>query len=317
MSHRVAVIVRTKERPAFLARALADVAAQTYGDAEVIVVSDGGAFAAVEEVIAASSISDRVTALETTAPGGRCAAANTGLRATDAEFVVLHDDDDRWHADFLSRTVAYLSANPEDAGVMVPTEIVYERSEGDGWVESGSAPFWAGLESVSFTSLLEVNRAVPISFLYRRAVHDEVGFYDESLETVEDWEFYLRLAAQHSIGFLPGQVLAYWTQRPSAGGVEGNSIFELAGAHERDDLAVRNRELQQWVLANGAGLPLYIALVEKRIREDLTRELASQLERQKHEIVDEVYARHPVWRRLGRLRAIGRRPNGPRATGRS
>lgn len=317
MSHRVAIIVRTKDRLAFLARALADVAAQTYGDAEVIVVDDGGAPAAVEDVVAGSAIASRVTVLQTAAPGGRSMAANTGLRATDAAFVVLHDDDDRWHPDFLSRTVAYLDANPEDAGVMVPTEIVYERAAGDGWVETGRAPFWAGLTSVSFTSLLEVNRAVPISFLYRRVVHDEVGFYDESLGTVEDWEFYLRLAARHPIGFLPGQVLAYWTQRPGVTGIEANSMFELAGKHEQDDLAVRNRELQEWVRANGAGLPLYIALVEKRIREDLTRELTARLERQVHEIVDEIYARHPVWRRLRRLRALGRRPDGPRASGSS
>jgi hypothetical protein len=134
-------------------------------------------------------------------------------------------------------------------------------------------------------------------------MHEDVGFYDESLEAVEDWDFYLRFAARHAIGFLPGPVLAYWTQRPSARGAVANSMFELAGAHGRDDLVVRDRALRDWVATQGPGLPLYIALVEKRIRE----EFAQQLDRQRSDIVAEIYARHPIWRRLRRLRNLVRR----------
>ncbi len=301
MTHRVAVIVRTKDRPGFLERALADISAQTFTDLEVVVVNDGGARDAVDAVVAGSAL-EAVSVVNSAAPGGRCAAANTGLRVVDSLYVVLHDDDDLWHPDFLARTVAHLDAHPADAGVMVPTEIVRERAQGGAWVEYSREPFWAGLTAVAFTTLLEINRAVPISFLYRRALHDEVGYYDESLETVEDWEFYLRLAARHPLGFLPGQVLAYWTQRPDARGLDGNSMYELAGAHERDDLIVRDRALRDWVDAQGPGLPLYIALVEKRLREDFAQQLSEQLERQRHDIVAEIYDRHPVWRRLRRLR---------------
>jgi glycosyltransferase involved in cell wall biosynthesis len=308
MSQRVAVIVRTKDRPGFLARALRDISAQTAADLEVVVVNDGGDRAVVDDVVAAASIPVPVTVIDTVAPGGRCAAANAGVRAVDSPYVVLHDDDDLWHPEFLARTGAYLDAHPQDAGVMVPTEIVRERPDGDGWVEYAREPFWAGLSSITFTALLEINRAVPISFLYRRELHDEVGYYDESLQTVEDWEFYLRLAARYPIGFLPGEVLAYWTQRPAARGLDGNSMYELAGAHERDDLIVRDRALRAWVEAQGPGLPLYIALVEKRLREEFGRELASQLDRQRRDIVAEIYDRHPLWRRLRRLR--GRRSDG-------
>ncbi|MGB4778684.1 glycosyltransferase family 2 protein [Microbacterium sp.] len=314
MSHRVGIVVRTKQRPRFLARALADIANQTYTDAEVLVVNDGGPRPEVEEVVAATAIAGRISVLDTTAPGGRCAAANAGIRASTAEFVVLHDDDDLWHPEFLARAVALLDADPDDAGVMVPTEIVYEEPHGDGWRETGRVPFWAGLSAVSFTSLLEVNRAVPISFLYRRAVHEEVGYYDESLEAVEDWEFYLRLAARYPLGFLPGQALAFWTQRPGVRGADANSMFQLAAEHERDDAVVRDRALREWVALNGPGLPLYIAQVEKRLREDFARELGAQLERQREAIMREIYDRHPIWRRLRRLR---RRPDGSHAPGHS
>lgn len=299
MSHRVAVIVRTKDRPYFLRRALADIAAQSFVDAEVIVVNDQGDRAVVAEVVDASPIAGRVRVLHTTAPGGRCAAANAGLRATGAPYVVLHDDDDRWHPDFLTRTVALLEVSPEDAGVMVATEIVFEEKHGDEWRETGRVPYWEGMTGVTFTTLLEINRAVPISFLYRRELHDEVGFYDESLDAVEDWEFYLRVATKHPIGFLGGTPLAYWTQRPAATGADGNSMFELSAQHSHDDLVVRDRALRDWVASNGPGLPLYIA--------SLATQIQREFEKQNAHLARELDARHPIWSRVRRARQRLRR----------
>lgn len=298
MQPRVSIIVRTKDRPYFLARALTDIAAQSFDDAEVIVVNDGGDRISVDKVVGAAAISDRVRVVDSPSPTGRCVAANAGLRAAVAPFVVLHDDDDLWHPEFLRRAVANLEASTDDAGVMVATEIIYEERHANGWRETSRVPFWGGMDGVTFTSLLEVNRAVPISFLYRRAVHDEVGYYDESLDAVEDWEFYLRLTAVHPVAFLGGTPLAYWTQRPQARGIDANSMFELASAHERDDLVVRDRALRAWAEKNGAGLPLYLAMLDRQAEERLDRGLA----RVKHEILAEVYDRHPFWRRVRRLR---------------
>ena len=294
----VSIVVRTKDRPGFLTRALTDITAQTFGDWEVIVVNDGGDGAAVRTVVGDSAFAGTVTVIDSPAPGGRCASATAGIRSATGEYVVLHDDDDLWHPEFLTRTTAALNASPADAGVMVETEIVYERADGTGWVQTHRVPYWEGMTALSFTALLEVNRAVPISFLYRRALHDELGPYDETLDTVEDWEFYLRVTAKYPLVFLGGTPLAFWTQRPAATGADGNSMFELASQHERDDLVVRDRALREWVIENGPGLPLYIASVEKRIRADF----AAALEHQTERVVSEVYARHPIWRRLAWLR---------------
>lgn len=302
MSHRVTVIVRTKDRPDFLGRALADIEAQSFSDAEVIVVNDGGRRSDVDRVVSASALAERTVVLDSMLPGGRCAAANTGVSASRGDYIVLHDDDDLWHPDFLTRTVEHLDQNPADAGVVVPTDIVYERSVAGAWVEYDRVPFWAGMTSISLTALLEVNRMVPIAVLYRRAVHETVGLYDVSLETVEDWDFYLRMASRFTIGFLEGVALAYWMQRPTVAGSAANSMFESASAHARDDAAVRDRELKKWVAAQGLGLPLYLAHLERQIGERVAEEVATQFDRQRREIVEEIYARHPLWRRLRRLR---------------
>lgn len=297
------VIVRTKDRPYFLARALGDIAAQSFRDAEVVVVNDRGDREQVAATVAASPIADRVRIVDVAEPGGRCFAANTGIRETEAPYVVLHDDDDLWHPDFLARTVEYLDAHPNDGGVMVPTDIVYEKQDRGVWKEVSRAPFWAGMTSVTFLALLQINRAVPISFLYRRAIHDEIGMYDESLEAVEDWDLYLRISERFAIGFLEGDALAFWTQRPSGRGADGNSMFELSSAHRRDDVLVRDRALRSWSASNGPGLPLYIAYLHEQLRAEFTSELEARLDRQREQIVAEIYDRHPLWRRLRRIRS--------------
>ena len=304
MPPSVTVIVRTKNRPEFLRRALSDIANQSFVDLDIVVVNDGGERDAVNDIVSASE-DERIRVYDTTGVGGRCAAANLGLRESMSEYVVLHDDDDLWHRDFLRRTVAVLDSSPEDAGVAVATEIVYEERTSDGWTELSRRPYWAGLTSMTLTGLLDVNRMVPISFLYRRAIHDLVGYYDESLETVEDWEFYLRLAQMRPLAILGGTPLAYWMQRPSSSGDDANSMFALGSAHVRDDLAVRDRALKEWVADNGIGLPLYIGLVERRLREQIERnhaEMLRELERRGQWAVEEIYRRHPVWRRMSRLR---------------
>lgn len=258
---RVGIVVRTKNRPWFLRRTLADIGAQTYADIAVTIVNDGGAAREVDAVIAeaAASLRDRVAVIHNATATGRSAAANAGVRASATEYVVLHDDDDLWHPQFLDRTVAHLDAHPEDVGVVAATEVVYEAERDGGFVEVGRAPFWAGMQEITYADLLQVNRAVPISYLYRRRLHEDVGYYREDLHAAEDWEFNLRAALRHHIGFLPGAPLAYWMQRRGVEGDLGNSMYALATEHDHYDRLVRDEALRAYVQQHGPGLALYLA----------------------------------------------------------
>lgn len=273
---RVGVVVRTKNRPWFLRRALQDIAAQTFSDWCIHIVNDGGDAGPVREAVDSlpAHLRPRVAVTDNPHATGRSAAANAGVRALDTELVVLHDDDDLWHPSFLERTVAHLDRTPGDIGVMTATEIVFEAEREGAFVEVGRAPFWRDLTEITYADLLQVNRAVPISYLYRRRLHDEVGFYREDLHAVEDWEFNLRTALHHHIGFLPGEPLAYWMQRRGVEGELGNSMFALAAEHDHYDRLVRDEALRAYVQQNGAGLPLYLT---RFIQEEIGRQLDERL----------------------------------------
>ena len=282
-SPTVAVLVRTKDRPRFLRRALANIAEQTFTDYTVCVINDGGDESATRAILQASPLAHLLEGdaprlkLLTTGGGNMEAASNAGLAATDSEFVAIHDDDDLWAPEFLERTVGALRAS--DA-LICSTRVVerYERETPEGEFEVYEERiFHDGLPGFGLQFLYRTNRAVPIGILYRRRLHELVGFYDESLPVVGDWEFNLRAAAVTEV-LLVDEPLAYWSLRPEADGAEANSVQRQA-EHARFDASVRARAIRDDLQSGGRPGPyLYqahlMADLERRVIDghDLTRE---------------------------------------------
>ena len=282
-SPTVAVLVRTKDRPRFLRRALANIAEQTFTDYTVCVINGGGDESATRAILQASPLAHLLEGdaprlmLLTTGGGNMEAASNAGLAATDSEFVAIHDDDDMWAPEFLERTVGALRASE---ALICSTRVVerYERETPEGEFEVYEERiFHDGLPGFGLQFLYRTNRAVPIGILYRRRLHELVGFYGESLPVVGDWEFNLRAAAVTEV-LLVDEPLAYWSLRPEADGADANSVQRQA-EHARFDASVRARAIRDDLQSGGRPGPyLYqahlMADLERRVIDghDLTRE---------------------------------------------
>jgi len=271
----VNIVVRTRDRPLLLGRALDDVLGQSFADWRVTIVNDGGDRGAVERLVAerAAAFGGRVSILHNEGSSGMEAASNQGVRALESLFVAIHDDDDTWHPDFLATTVAWLDDNLDAAAVAVRTEIVWEQIQGQRVIERGREIFAPERRLATLFDLLRWNHCVPISTLYRRAAIVETGWFDESLLVVGDWEFNVRLAARAYIGFLPDVPLAFWHQRRNATGSLGNSVTAGRAAHADFDRLVRDRELRAYVRDNGLGLPMFVAKLVDDRADELRRQL--------------------------------------------
>ncbi|WP_164478165.1 glycosyltransferase family A protein [Microbacterium sp. ABRD28] len=288
-SPRVSILVRTKDRPVLLARALDDMLAQTRSDWEAIIVNDGGDAAEVQAVVAARAdpFAERVSVIHHQDSKGMEAAANVALAEAAGEFVVIHDDDDTWSPTFLAETVGHLQAHHDAIAVAVRTEIVDEEIRGSEIVETGRRPFGPPHDVVTLLDLLLINRVVPIGLLVRSEAVRRIGGYDESLPVVGDWEFNLRLARAGRIDFLPATPLAFWHQRAQADGALANSMGGGYGAHARYDRLVRDRQLRTDLEAGGTGHLLYLAMLvdevvqgaEKRIVEAQLQAMAESEQR--------------------------------------
>jgi len=187
----IAVVIRTRNRPALLREALESLRAQTARPGQVVVVNDGGA--SPREVTDAFRDAFDVQLEEPRQRRGRSAAANRGVAVASQELVAFLDDDDRCFPDHLERLASGQRQGPEPAVYSDAVTIVYGQGE-NGW-----EPRVRTLQySLDFDPdyLLYANYIPIHTLLLPRELFTKVGGFDEGLEYSEDWDFLIRLAAE-------------------------------------------------------------------------------------------------------------------------
>lgn len=251
---RTCVVVRTRDRPVFLRRALESVLAQTDQDWVISVVNDGGDRAALDDVLApfAERLKGRLAVVhfEKSEGRGKGKHLNAGLRAVESDFVAVHDDDDSWEPTFLERARAHMG---DRMAVVTQSWWIIERLE-DGTYREVSRELYEPWQKhgISLFRLAESLTFPPIALLFRRLAFREIGEFDEELGPLEDWEFALRLFARFEVPFLE-EPLAHYRQREGSGAA-GNSRANSAKIYGELDQQIRNRLLRQDLAAGRVGL---------------------------------------------------------------
>jgi CDP-glycerol glycerophosphotransferase len=110
---RISVVVPIYNVEQFLEECLDSIAAQTFGDLEVIMVDDGSTDSS-GEIAAGYSERDPRFKLVTRPNGGLSAARNTGLEHAQAEFLAFVDSDDRLALDAYERLLGALEQTGSD-----------------------------------------------------------------------------------------------------------------------------------------------------------------------------------------------------------
>jgi glycosyltransferase involved in cell wall biosynthesis len=243
----VSILMRTKNRPLMLPRALASVLAQSFADWHLCLVNDGGDAAVVERIVAdhADPLAGRITLIHHPESLGMEAASNRALEAAQGEYVVVHDDDDTWNPAFLERTVGFLSqpANAGYIGVVTNGCVVRERIAGDRVEETERQKFRPFGANIELGRMLARNSFPPISLLLRRSAVLQVGAFNADMPVLGDWEFNLRALALGDYAFID-ETLAYYHQRCDADPVYGNSVIAGTADHQRYDILLRNNVIR-------------------------------------------------------------------------
>jgi glycosyltransferase involved in cell wall biosynthesis len=269
---RVVIVTRTKNRPFLLPRALDSVLSQTYADWTHVIVNDGGERAFVDELVAArcARYGDRVKVLHLLVSGGMEAASNAGLRATKSELAVIHDDDDSWSPEFLAECVAWLDAHPDPklAGVVTHSVRIDEDIEDGAIVRVERLPYNHWMRAITLYRMAASNSFPPISFVFKRAVLDEVGWFREDLPVLGDWDFHLRVLCKYEIGLIPRELANYHFRR-EASSVYSNSVTGALARHHHYDALLRNELLRKDLADGKFGLGVLVNL--SRQLEDLTQ----------------------------------------------
>ncbi len=282
----VAVVMRTRDRPQFLARALDSVCTQTWRDWHLYLVNDGGESAPVEAALAARSdrLAGRVTAIRLAEPGGIARSANAGLVQATEELVAVHDDDDSWEPGFLEAAVGFLAA-PEHrgfVGVTTGCTLVEERLTPDGPQEVRRHVWPHHRGTLDLRRALVELQIPPIALAFRRAALDAIGPLNGALTHVSDLEFTYRLLLLGEIGFVDRPLASYHHRLPGTTGAAANSIAAGADRSEQH-LRLRNGLLRASLAARPEAIGALQALLQatnenRRLLEERIAMLEHRLE---------------------------------------
>ncbi len=202
----LSIITVNKDDRDGLARTLASVARQTFGDREIVVVDGGSKDGSVDVIRASAHV---VTDWVSEPDGGIYDAQNKGLRRARGTYCLfLNAGDSLASDDALARVFA---SSPRE-------DIVY----GDVTFEDG-ARRWTDRspDALSFAFLMRTTLPHQATLL-RRDLFDRVGPYDTSFRIVADYDFLLRAVVVHGAtsrripGPLAIQVVGGLSSRPES-----------------------------------------------------------------------------------------------------
>ncbi|MGE0484956.1 MAG: glycosyltransferase family 2 protein [Gammaproteobacteria bacterium] len=187
----VSVILRTRNRRAALARAVASVEAQTYRNFEIVVVND----AAEDDTASwlATKTGEDFKAVNFDSRRGRAAALNYGTLVAEGELLAFLDDDDEWLPDYLAAQVRAQSF-VIGAPAYSYTDY-YLRTDPTRPPQRGRhvRPH-TGTDLLHHQLFNVCPHSLSMLAVLRQHVRD-VGGADETLDVGEDVDLYLRLLA--------------------------------------------------------------------------------------------------------------------------
>lgn len=188
----VSIVVRTHKRPLVLKEALFSIANQTYPNIEVIVIEDGQDTSS--EMIKKEFTSLNYNFSHTKTNVGRCKTGNIGLGLSKGDYLCFLDDDDLIYPDHVETLVSSIETTDYDAvyanAFETPIDILSKE------------PYRIKIHKYEVINKQGFNKAllchhnyIPIqAILFKRALFEQYGGFDERLNVLEDWDLWLRFA---------------------------------------------------------------------------------------------------------------------------
>jgi glycosyltransferase involved in cell wall biosynthesis len=195
----VSIILPTYDRLQFLRAAIDSVAAQSFGDWELIVADDGSG-EETREYLKSIATRERTTVLSLAHTGNPGAARNHALKIARGEYIAFLDSDDVWMPNKLEIQLAVMQACADRQW----SYTALRRIDAAGnTMADEPLRRWHPYEGFIFEALLTMQAVVAMpTVMVKRALLESVGAFDTRQELYEDYDLWLRLALRSDVGVL-------------------------------------------------------------------------------------------------------------------
>ena len=188
----VSVIVPTYNRSESLLTAVQSILNQTFKKLEIIVVNDAGQNE--ENLIAGLNANENITYVRHCRNKGLAAARNTGIKIANGKYIAYLDDDDIFYYNHLEKLVNILE-NTEYKVAYTDAYRAYYLKENDNYtLKNKDLPYSFDFD---YDRILIGNFVPVLCFMHEKACFDDVGLFDETLTSHEDWDLWIRLSRKY------------------------------------------------------------------------------------------------------------------------
>ena len=189
----ISVIIPTFNRWPLVGEAVESVLGQSVSDFELIVVDDGSTDGTAKEL---ARFGSRLHFFATPR-GGVAAARNFGVSRARGRYLAFLDSDDLWRPRKLEVQTSYLEQHSEVQvcqteeiwirnGIRVNPKFIHQKPSGDIFLRS-----------------LELCLVSPSAVMMMKELFERLGGFDETFPVCEDYDLWLRIAANNSVGLIP------------------------------------------------------------------------------------------------------------------
>lgn len=180
----VSIVLPTRNGAAFLRESIDSCLTQTFTDWQLIVVNDGSIDATAAIIADYASGDGRIVQVTHDQGWGLPNALNSGFARATGSFFTWTSDDNRYRPHALERLAAILETR-SDVDLVYSDYSVFDDAGAVGERRIALAP-----------ERIVIANCIGASFMYRRRVHERLNGFDAARPFVEDYDFWLRAAAQ-------------------------------------------------------------------------------------------------------------------------
>lgn len=198
---KVSVIITTYNREKFLRETITSVLSQSYNDFELIIIDDGSTDKTKDIV---DSFTDERISYYYQQNKGQNIARNLGMSISQGEYIAHVDSDDLWINTKLEKQVKILNEKKDIGLVYCGTKLIDCNSE---FVKKLKIHNHNGyvLDKLLMSNFLYNGS----NTLFRKTCLTKVVNFDESVNRMTDWQFYLKFSIYYKFYSIPEYLVLY------------------------------------------------------------------------------------------------------------
>jgi glycosyltransferase involved in cell wall biosynthesis len=193
-SRLASIVIPCYKGARFLPEAIESCLRQTHQQLEIIIVDDASPDNCAEIADHFARLDRRIRVIRHEKNGGVSRAFNTGFDAARGNYMIRLAQDDFFREDAVEAMVCHLESNAK-------VGLTYGNLQGI--TENGSI-----LEAVAnmpeASQALSWRNGIGLCVMWRRVVWETVGQFDPSLDTAEDFDYWVRVSQLFSLSKCPG-----------------------------------------------------------------------------------------------------------------